>query len=370
MRLAYLAGWPGGPDTGPFKKIAEQTRLWAELGAEVGLFILTTRQHEEAWRGVPAATHVVARTGHALALAAQKERLLRRALAWSPDVLYHRYSMTYPGLVVAVRTAPLVVEINTDDVSEYRLIAPRKARLNELTRGLVLGRAAGFVAVTHELSTSSSFTRFDRPTEVIANGIDLSAMPELAVPRLPRPTLVFIGQPHCPWHGVDKVVELARNRPGWDFDVVGPDLAEVVATAGVPPGNVRVHGLLQAADYLAILGQAHIGIGSLALYRKNMSEASPLKVREYLACGLPSIIGYRDTDFPQGAPYLLELPNTESNVRDRLGEIDAFVAAQVGTRVARAQIQHLDSRAKERRRLDFLSTVARRGSSAQASRPH
>lgn len=364
MRIAYLAGWPGGSDTGPFKKIAEQTRLWRDLGVDVRLFVLTTQEHASSWRDLPVATEVVVRTGNVLALAGQKERLLRRALAWAPDVLYHRYSMAYPGLALAVRRAAVVIEINTDDVCEYRLIAPRKARLNQLTRGMVLGRAAGFVAVTHELAASTSFAGFRRPTAVVANGIDLASMPEVAAPTLARPTLVFIGQPHCPWHGLDKVVELARARPAWDVDVVGPDLPEVVATAGTTPANVRVHGLLEADRYLAILGRAHIGIGSLALHRKNMSEASTLKLREYLAVGLPSVIGYRDTDFPDGAGFLLELPNVESNVRDRLPEIDAFVAAQAGARVTRGEISHLDSRAKERQRLDFLAATVGQPASA------
>lgn len=359
MRVAYLAGWPGGPDTGPFKKIAEQTRLWTDLGSEVALFVLTTAEHGDAWRSLPAATQVVERSGNAGALFLQKERLLQRALAWSGDVVYHRYSLAYPGLALAVRRTPVVVEINTDDVSEYRLIAPRKARVNELTRGLVLGRAAGFVAVTQELAAAPAFARFGRPTAVVANGIDLESMPALPAPQQARPTLVFIGQPHCPWHGLDKVVELGRARPGWDFDVVGPDLAEVTAEAGSPPANVRVHGLLTAERYLAILGGAHLGIGSLALHRKSMSEASTLKLREYLAAGLPSITGYRDTDFPDPVPYLLELPNTEDNVRDALPAIDDFVSRQVGARVDRGRIGHLDARSKEQRRLEFFAAVAR-----------
>jgi hypothetical protein len=336
VRIAYLAGWPGGPDTGPFKKIAEQTRLWRDLGAEVGLFVLTTEDNAAAWRGVPAAAEVIVRSGNAPSLTLQKERLIRAAISWGPDVLYHRYSLAYPGLVRAVRKVPVVVEINTDDVSEYRLIAPRKATLNQLTRGLVLGRAAGFVAVTDELAQAPSFVKFDRPTAVVANGIDLDEMPQLPV------------------------VELARVRPGWDVDVVGPDHAEVVAAAGTPPSNVRVHGLLAAADYLAILSRAHIGIGSLALHRKEMSEASTLKLREYLAVGLPSVIGYRDTDFPGGADFLLELPNVETNVRDTLPAIDDFVSSRAGTRVERVDIGHIDSRAKEQRRLDFLRQASGR----------
>jgi hypothetical protein len=40
-----------------------------------------------------------------------------------------------------------------------------------------------------------------------------------------------------------------------------------------------------------------------------MSEASPLKSREYLALGLPVIGAYEDTDIPPDDPVYLQLPN-------------------------------------------------------------
>jgi len=89
-----------------------------------------------------------------------------------------------------------------------------------------------------------------------------------------------------------------------------------------------------------------------------MTEASTLKLREYLAVGLPSIIGYTDTDFPNGAPFLLQLPNRPDNVSSSLSAIDEFISSQAGRRVARASIAHLDSLNKERRRLRFLSSVS------------
>ena len=359
MRIAYLAGWPGGPDTGPFKKIAEQCRLWQTLGADVGLFILTTAEHEADWSAIPGVVDVTVRHGNAMALAGQKERLLRKARAWAPDVLYHRYALAYPGLVAAVRRLPVVLEINTDDVSEYRLIAPKKAVLNQATRGLVLGRAAGLVAVTEELAGLPTVRKYGRPTAVVANGIHLDSVRELPAPSTERPTFAFIGQPDCPWHGVDKVVELARARGAWDFHVVGPDHAEVAAAAGTPPSNVHVHGLQTAERYMTILGQAHIGIASLALHRKNMQEASPLKLREYFAAGLPAITAYRDTDFMAPVSFLLELPNVEDNIGPNLPTIDRFVASQYGSRVARAAIAHIDGVNKERQRLEFFGDATR-----------
>src|SRR5207249_11205578 len=69
-------------------------------------------------------------------------------------------------------------------------------------------------------------------------------------------------------------------------------------------------------------------LGSLALHRNGMNEASPLKVGTYLACGLPVIIGYRDTRFPDGAPFLLNIGNHENNVGSSIPRIESFVRSK------------------------------------------
>lgn len=354
MRVAFVVGWVGGVATGPFKKIAEQTAEWRRQGCEVGLFVLTTADAAGDWESLRGVRQVLVRSARPAALARQKEVLVSAALRWSPDVLYHRYSFPYPGLVRAARRGRLVLEVNTDDIAEYDLLSPRKGRVNRLTRGLVFRRSSGIVFVTEELAASPAFAAFGRPSVVVANGLVLDDVVWTPSPHSSRPRLVFLGQPGCPWHGVDKLVELARQRPQWDFDVVGPDASEV----GTAPANVTVHGSLAPADYAPLLARADVGVGSLALHRKKMDEASALKLREYLASGLPSIIAYRDTDFPTPTPFLLQLPNNDTNIVDRLGEIDEFVSRSQGTRVDRAAIAHVDAQAKEATRLRFFSQVA------------
>jgi hypothetical protein len=88
-----------------------------------------------------------------------------------------------------------------------------------------------------------------------------------------------------------------------------------------------------------------------------MEEACPLKVREYLAYGIPTIIGYKDTDFPNGAPFLLCLPNTPDNVEKNLDRIEAFVLSWKGKRVPRSEIEHLDLKVKEEKRIIFIEEV-------------
>jgi hypothetical protein len=110
---------------------------------------------------------------------------------------------------------------------------------------------------------------------------------------------------------------------------------------------------------IPLLARADVAIGSLGLYRAKLQEASTLKVREYLARGIPTILGYRDTDFPEWAPFLLQIPNSADGVRRSLNEIEAFVRSSRGGRVPRDRIRHLDVAAKEAARLVFLEQVAR-----------
>jgi len=140
-----------------------------------------------------------------------------------------------------------------------------------------------------------------------------------------------------PWEvPLDMVVvdDGAEAFPTWEVHLIGYE----VSVRERLSGNVKAHGFLSFSRYVPILADADVGIGALALHRNRMNEASPLKVREYLALGLPAIIGYEDTDFPDGAPFLLCLPNEESNIECCLGEVQRFVVAWVGKRVLRQEV--------------------------------
>jgi hypothetical protein len=85
-----------------------------------------------------------------------------------------------------------------------------------------------------------------------------------------------------------------------------------------------------------------------------MYEACPLKVREYLALGLPVIGAYRDTDIPDESEYFLRLPNDAAPLAPHRETIAAWIDRWRGRRVPRAAIAHFDHLAKEKRRLGFL----------------
>jgi hypothetical protein len=356
MRVAYLVHFRGGGETGIFRKVATQAAEWSRLGAAVGLFVTTAPESADDWRQLPGAVSVRPGAATARELLVGRERLAGDLLRWRPDIVYARHTLLYPGLIRIARSRPTVFEINSNDVTEFRLTSPRRHRYARLTRGLPLRSAAGLVFVTRELAREPAFARFRKPSIVVANGIRLADVVAVPPARNDRPRLIFMGHPRSPWHGVDKLNALAAAFPTWAFDVVGPGADELL---GPQAPNVTMHGVLRQPDYRPLLAAADVAVSTLALHRNRMEEACPLKLREYLAAGLPSIIGYEDTDFPNGDDFLLRVPNREGGVADSLQEIEAFVARWKGRRVPREAVARIDVGEKERERLAFLESLAR-----------
>jgi len=155
----------------------------------------------------------------------------------------------------------------------------------------------------------------------------------------------------APWAGVDKILRLSSALPEFDFDLVGVD-----RTVGISlPSNVQVYGYCAREEYESVLAAADVALGPVALHRKGMSQAAPLKVREYLLRGIPVIFGYDDPDLDDDPWFALRLPNTEHNVEDSVDAIRDFVRSVAGTRVSRDEVAHrIDIVAKEDTRLSFF----------------
>ncbi len=350
MRIAYFCYWNIFSTDGVTAKIATQIAEWRTAGHEVHLFCLSPAPPPDA---VPSMTGSIFAFGDLAQRMRATARMMRSVAEFRPDVIYVRYDLFLPPPGRLLRRFATVVEVNEDDRLELALRAPRARAYNELNRRSILGSATGFVCVTHE--TARVVSPFDKPTVVVANGIDLASRPVLAPATGPRPRLAFLHGAAVVWQGVDKLLEMARAMPECDFALIGLDSSRLPE----PTSNVELHGVLSRAGYEPILARSDAAIGTLALHRKGMEEATPLKVREYLAYGLPVIIAYQDTEFIGMDPwFLLRLPNTESNVRDHLDDIRAFVEAVRGRRVPREAVaQVIGADGKEAVRLEFLERM-------------
>jgi hypothetical protein len=355
MRIAYVAEWHVAASSGVLAKIMMQSSMWRGFGHEVQVFLLAPTQPTVLPEVLEAGIRVIGLDWVNLFPAklrfyANKVfaglRLFQEIQEFRPDLVYYRQGIWYPGVLKALTQAPLVMEVNTLDSGEMQTLGVGKRLVHMNTRAWLMRKVDGFVAVSSEIARS--LESWGSPVLVCPNGFDVRSIAPRELPQNARPQLVFAGSPGQVWHGVDKVIEMARAMPGCDFHVVGP------TSEPQSPQNVVFHGFLPRAQLFELYKRMDFGIGSLALHRNRMREASPLKVREYLTFGLPSIIGYEDTDLTD-VDFVLNLGGFENNVIENRMRLEQFVQSWKDVEIDRnLVIERVDSRAKESLRLGFM----------------
>jgi glycosyltransferase involved in cell wall biosynthesis len=347
LKVAVFLPYRLDADGSVGKKYGRMLRIWSDLGVNVRGFVLG---RDRVWPDPFIAYPVPPGEWHRHRGAVRLARLLS---AWAPDVTYTRFSLFIPGLRRALGRAPLVEEINTNDRVELPMWSPGAGWYHRVTRRWAFADRAGYVFLTSELAEVTALRSASGRSVVIPNGADLDSVQPLPARGNDRPRVLFLAGSPSPWQGIDKVLRLAELRPDLDVDLVGD-----LALDHVVPPNVTVHGFASGDRLIELCSVADIALGTLALHRKAMQEACPLKVREYLALGIPTVIGYRDPDLVGlDRRFVLEIPNEEGNVEGGASEIAAFAYASRGVRVPREAISHLSWRHKEEQRLAFFRSV-------------
>ncbi|MBM4420003.1 MAG: glycosyltransferase family 4 protein [Chloroflexi bacterium] len=172
----------------------------------------------------------------------------------------------------------------------------------------LLRGAAAVVVLTHRaeerLRTEPRYARAlpqETPVTVIPCAVDLDRF-RPAPERRPHPTLVYAGSLGM-WYALDPMLRVfaqaRRAVPDLRFLVLNVGQHEIVRE------RAAAHGLLDAVEIRAasfdempgLLGGAHAGICLLEQASSKLGS-SPIKVAEYLACGLPVVVnaGQGDTD--------------------------------------------------------------------------
>lgn len=360
MKIAYVSlHWPRDIKSGIGKKIENQISCWREKGNDIRFF---SHLHipEDSQKLVEGERFYYFIKDSALGLIAtevSRSKAMRSLIAavkvWQPDIIYLRWGMYVHPLRQLFGIAPVAVEINTNDVKEHRLLGFVKSTYNRLTRSITLGLAAGHVYPSRELADLEIFSAFNKPGVVISNSIALDTVPTMPAPKNKQARLVFIGTPSLAWHGVDKLVELAKSFPDLIIDLIGYDHLDDFKDL---PDNLIFHGYLSGSACDKIIGMADCAIGSMALHRAGVHEASPLKVRDCTARGIPCILPYLDTDLDKlNSDLILRIPNTEDNIHEYAQEIYNFVHKVQGKRIPRKTLEDLiSSKKKEKSRLAFM----------------
>ncbi|PWJ81620.1 glycosyltransferase involved in cell wall biosynthesis [Pseudaminobacter salicylatoxidans] len=346
MRIAYLTfEKPGSGGVG--RKLTLQRRFWEREGHVVRHIVL--RAHDCAEEG---GVHFPIRKtilSPLFTASLNAGRIREELKQFAPDVVYMRQMLRWPGLHRILKGYPVVEEVNSDINGELRSsgrVGLVKFALHRCGQIFMQGIVSGEVFVTRELK--ARYGTWHTPSCVISNGaIFPKSLPD-KIPVRDAPSLIMVCSSDQDWHGIDILFDICRNLPEYKFHIVGP-----FKDCGA--NNILFHGVMNDADLRQLYKKMDFGVAVLALGRKKMTEACPLKVREYVENGLPVIGGYDDTDLGS-APYFLKI-DPESD--DVIAEIRRFVDRWRGKAFPFSDAEkRLSFACKERSRLAFLQKVS------------
>ncbi len=153
----------------------------------------------------------------------------------------------------------------------------------------VARRSDAVFAVSHRVFER---LRHIRPNRVhhLPNGVDLARFETIQPPPveydgLRRPIAVYVGAIHY-WFDVDLVAEVARQRSDVAFVLIGQANVPLTSIADLP--NVHILGTRPPEQVPAYLQHADVGL--IPFTKSALTDSiNPLKMYEYLACGLPVV---------------------------------------------------------------------------------
>ncbi|HEA28549.1 MAG TPA: glycosyltransferase [Leeuwenhoekiella sp.] len=361
MKLSYIVEVDPLVHSGIIKKINNQILIWRKQGHEVQTLILwpkastskATKYIEGRYfsnsllDGLPQGflnTYLTKIT---------RIKQVKKALnTFNPDLVYIRQNIWYPGLPGVLRRYKTVMELNSVDYMEMEFYSNLKKKVYLWGKKRLLEVISGLVAVSPDIL--DHYKEYKIPQKVVSNGIDLS---KFNIPKIPdhdqeQTNLIFVGSANMHWHGLEKIFALARKFPAYTIDIVGYERKDIAEN--IPP-NVTFHGWVNSAQLKKLYQKSNLGIGSFGNHLVGKKTDSTLKVLEYLANGLPVILGHHDTDF-HNADFLLKITDEEHKLLPS-ATIKAFIEKNKSRQVTHEELKKIDSRTKERERLLFFQEL-------------
>jgi glycosyltransferase involved in cell wall biosynthesis len=209
-----------------------------------------------------------------------------------------------------------------DEFSEFTGI--NKAAIESMEHSLM--ERSDCVIVSSDLLYANK-KRHNRNTFLVKHGVDtahfrLACKPETIVPeeirRLKGPVIGFFGL-IADWVDLELIRFLAASRPQWNLVLIGKTVTDVRILDGV--SNIHLLGQKPYELLPAYAKGFHVAILPFLMNDLTLA-ANPLKLREYLAAGLPVV----SSPLPEaeGLKPLVQLARSQSEFLKRIeGVIDS-----------------------------------------------
>jgi hypothetical protein len=382
MKIAYINFVKDG-SSGIAKRMAAMASGAARAGiGNIDFFYLSRLTHPQA-RGI-----VAIKVKEALFPLNYYQFLFRRyhlieqiPLLSDYDYLILRYLSGDPSGSEFASRHQVITEHHSFEIQEYE--TQLKRRLSLPVKGLkkirlalekrygtsIVGATKGIVGVTNEIRHYEvSRTGCQMPSTVIRNGISVADIEPTGFKPFDGRVLKLglAAAVYAPWHGIERLIRSAQIYKG-------PVKIELYLIGNLKPADltlpcngeqltIRFCGPLYGRRLDEVMAQMNLGVSTLALLQKGMTEACSLKTREYVARGLPFIMAYKDGDldavdpgmlfFWDGSNYQADLPMSEIIAFAK--EVTGHGVRLVSETMRRYAAQYLDWQVKMRQYVDFV----------------
>ena len=229
------------------------------------------------------------------------------------------FVVPHPGFLAGRLGEELCVYYCIDDYAAHpgvdsELIARRDEDLCRHA-DIVFVAPPSLVEAKRALNANVVFSPHGVDAALFARAADPGTAIAAAARDLPHPVVGYFGSLH-EWIDFDLIEWLARQRPTWSFLLVGHEAVDTGALRQLP--NVIMPG---AQPYADLPGWAKAFDAAIIPYRLNrqVANANPLKLREYLATGKP-VVSVRN-------PEIEKFANSVHIADNRASFLDALDSA-------------------------------------------
>lgn len=217
------------------------------------------------------------------------------------------------------RSFKLIYECHTKLFEELALSnLPINSFIQKLSYPICQNVIDGKISVTNEIANYEQNLGFKKPIKTISNGITI---PENPIGFKPfdgkKLDMIFVSSTLQPWHGLDRLfhgIEKYKGAVQFNLHIVGDIPRNIISEYKLSKHNVIFHGIQTKSNIDKMYSQITLAIGSLGMYRNNLSDGCVLKTREYVSQGVPFIYAYNDTDINEKKPFCEKFSNDNTNI--------------------------------------------------------
>lgn len=275
-------------------------------------------------------------------------KICNRTIIWRllPIITRLEIACCYHGILKQIKSGPIYIRYTRADQFIWRVLKHAKLPIFFEVNGLVFselktgygndssyyGRfnernevrylpkmirmAKGVICITNEIK---DFIKPYNPNILIIGNSSENIISAIKTRTWKKIRFVLLVGADTYWQGIERLIASINNlkpeiKEKFEVTISGPKkLSDKYGAKS--PENVNFSNSTNESQLEQLLTQSDIGLTTLALYKKEMNEAAPLKTRDYLRAGLPIVLAYNDTDVDEInelSPFVYKIANNSS----------------------------------------------------------